>query len=87
MKRSTGSWTALSIWGDVSYVNGMLFSPDYWRQYFKPAVKNMIDFAHSKDLAVIYHGCGNSTAIWPDLIEIGLDCLQPPGSEIRYGCE
>ncbi len=72
-----GNLDGFVIWGDVAYVNGMLFSPDYWRRYFKPAVKNMIDFAHSKNLPVIYHGCGNSTAIWPDLIEIGLDCYNP----------
>lgn len=74
---SGGMLDGFVIWGDVSYVNGMLFSPVYWREYFKPAVKSMIDFAHSKNLPVIYHGCGNSTAIWPDLIEIGLDCYNP----------
>jgi len=37
----------------------------------------MIDFSHSKNLPVIYHGCGNSTMIWPDLIEIGLDAYNP----------
>ena len=65
------------IWGDVAYVNGMLFSPDTWRAHFKPGLKAMIDFSHSKGLPVIYHGCGNSTMIWPDLIEIGLDCYNP----------
>lgn len=65
------------IWGDVAYVNGMLFSPDTWRRFFKPGLKAMIDFSHSKGLPVIYHGCGNSTDIWPDLIEIGLDCYNP----------
>ncbi len=65
------------IWGDVAYVNGMLFSPDTWRRFFKPGLKAMIDFCHSKGLPVIYHGCGNSTDIWPDLIEIGLDCYNP----------
>jgi hypothetical protein len=65
------------IWGDVAYVNGMLFSPQTWRTHFKPALQDLIDFSHSKNLPVIYHGCGNSTAIWPDLIEMGLDCYNP----------
>ena len=65
------------IWGDVAYVNGMLFLADTWREHFKPALKAMIDFSHSKGLPVIYHGCGNSTMIWPDLIELGLDCYNP----------
>ena len=74
---SDGMLDGFVIWGDVAYGNGMLFSPVYWRQYFKPALKSMIDFAHSKNLPVIYHGCGNSTAIWKDLIEIRLDCYNP----------
>ena len=36
------------IWGDVAYKNNMFFSPDYWRQYFKPWVKAIADYAHSK---------------------------------------
>jgi len=46
------------IWGDVAYVNGMLFSPDFWRAYFKPIVAEQIRVCHQAGLPVIYHGCG-----------------------------
>jgi hypothetical protein len=65
------------IWGDVAYRNGMFFSPDYWREYFKPTVKAMIELCHKNDLPVIYHGCGNIHSILPDFIEMGLDALNP----------
>lgn len=65
------------IWGDVAYKNNMFFSPDYWRQYFKPTVKAIADYAHMQGLMVIYHGCGNVNAILPDFIEIGIDALNP----------
>ncbi len=65
------------IWGDVAYKNSMFFSPDYWRRYFKPAVKAIADYAHEQGLMVIYHGCGNINAILPDYIEIGIDALNP----------
>ncbi len=65
------------IWGDVAYRNGMFFSPDYWRAYFKPTVKAMIELCHKNDLPVIYHGCGNLHAILPDFIEMGLDAMNP----------
>jgi hypothetical protein len=65
------------IWGDVAYRNGMFFSPDYWRAYFKPTVKAMIELCHKNDLPVIYHGCGNVKAILPDFIEMGLDAYNP----------
>lgn len=65
------------IWGDVAYCNNMFFSPDYWRQYFKPWVKAISDYAHSKGLMVIYHGCGNINKIFEDYIEIGIDAMNP----------
>ena len=65
------------IWGDVAYRNNMFFSPDYWRQYFKPWVKAITEYAHSKGLMVIYHGCGNVHKILGDYIEIGIDAMNP----------
>ncbi len=65
------------IWGDVAYRNDMFFSPDYWRQYFKPWVKAIVDYAHAKGLMVIYHGCGNINKILDDYIEIGIDAMNP----------
>ena len=65
------------IWGDVAYRNSMFFSPNYWRRYFKPAVKGMIELCHKRNLPVIYHGCGNVKAILPDFIEMGLDAYNP----------
>ena len=65
------------IWGDVAYKNDMFFSPDYWRQYFKPWVKAITEYAHSRGLMVIYHGCGNINKILDDYIEIGIDAMNP----------
>ncbi|MHC4511756.1 MAG: uroporphyrinogen decarboxylase family protein [Planctomycetota bacterium] len=65
------------IWGDVAYRKSIFFSPDYWRTYFKPWVKAMADYAHSKGLMVIYHGCGNVSQILDDYIEIGIDAMNP----------
>jgi hypothetical protein len=65
------------IWGDVAYKNNMFFSPDYWRGHFKPWVKAISDYAHSKGLKVIYHGCGNVNKILEDYIEIGIDAMNP----------
>ena len=65
------------IWGDVAYTRTMLFSPAYWRTYFKPWVKAMIDECHKHRLPVIYHGCGNVELIFDDFIEIGVDAYNP----------
>ena len=65
------------IWGDVAYKQTMLFDPVYWREYFKPWVKAMIEECHKHELPVIYHGCGNVSLIFEDFIEIGLDAYNP----------
>ncbi len=72
-----GLLDGMVIWGDVAYKQTMLFDPEYWREYFKPWVKAMIDECHKHDLPVIYHGCGNVSLIFEDFIEIGLDAYNP----------
>ena len=65
------------IWGDVAYKRSMFFSPDYWREYFKPWVKAIADYCHQNNLDVIYHGCGNVNEIFSDYIEMGIDAYNP----------
>ncbi len=73
------------IWGDVAYTQTMLFDPEYWRQYFKPWVKAIIEECHKHNLPVIYHGCGNVKLIFEDFIEIGLDAYNP--LEVKAGMD
>jgi len=73
------------IWGDVAYRNSMFFSPGYWREYFKPWVKAMVEHCHAHDLPVIYHGCGNVTAIFEDFVEMGVDAYNP--LEVKAGMD
>jgi hypothetical protein len=72
-----GRLAGVVIWGDVAYKKGMLFSPTFWRQHFKPGVKAMIDECHASGLPVIYHGCGNVNRIFEDFIEVGVDAYNP----------
>ncbi len=73
------------VWGDVAYKNSTFFSPVYWREYFKPWVAKITEAAHSRNLPVIYHGCGNVKAIFPDYIEIGIDAYNP--LEVKAGMD
>jgi hypothetical protein len=65
------------IWGDVAYKRSTFMSPRYWREYFKPWVGRMVDYAHAHGLPVIYHGCGNVRTLFQDFIEIGVDGYNP----------
>ena len=69
------------IWigDDVGTQNRMLFSPNMWRQFLKPRMANFIAEIKSlnPNLKVAYHTDGKIDPIIPDLIEIGLDVLNP----------
>jgi len=80
-KRLSGMY----IWGDVAYVNSMLFSPEIWRKYFKPINARIIDICRQAGLVTIYHGCGKATPIFPDFIEIGLNGYNP--LEVKAGLD
>ncbi len=64
---------------DVGMQNRMLMSPGLWRRFFKPRMANFIAElkAINPAVKVAYHSDGNIQAIIPELIEIGLDVLNP----------
>ncbi|MFO7635123.1 MAG: uroporphyrinogen decarboxylase family protein, partial [Caldilinea sp.] len=69
------------IWigDDVGAQRSMLMSPATWRRFFKPRVANFIAElkAINPQVKVAYHSDGVIDPIIPDLIEIGLDVLNP----------
>ena len=65
--------TGMYVWGDIACTGGMLFSPDLWRRLHKPQLTRICDRIHQAGLKVIYHGCGNATPVYEDLIEAGID--------------
>lgn len=77
IEAGAGRLSGMYIWGDVAYVNGMLFGAPRWRQVFKPHAKALIDLCHQHGLMTIYHGCGDARDIFEDMVEIGLDGYNP----------
>lgn len=69
------------IWlgDDVGTQNNMMVSPDIYRTHLKPRLKRVIQAikAKSSDVKVAYHSCGAITAVIPDLIDAGIDILNP----------
>lgn len=63
---------------DLAGQNGMLISPMSYRQHLKPMHKEMFEYIHSKtDAKIFFHSCGSIRPIITDLIEIGVDILNP----------
>lgn len=63
---------------DVATQSGLQVSPEYYRKYLKPRQEKYIRQIHEmSDARVIYHTCGSVFGILDDLIEIGVDALNP----------
>jgi len=74
---ASGRLRGLYIWGDIAYDHGMFFSPKYWREVYKPPLKRICAAAHAAGLKTIYHGCGNASAVYDDMIAAGVDAYNP----------
>lgn len=56
----------------------MLFSPAMYRRLVKPRHKLLYDFIKSRTKAkIFFHSCGAIRKVLPDLIEVGIDILNP----------
>lgn len=62
---------------DVGGQNAMIMSPLSWREHIKPRLARIFAVGKAHGLRVAYHSCGAIRPIIPDLIEIGLDVLNP----------
>ncbi len=63
---------------DLGTQNGLLISPKWYRSILKPRQKVLIDHIKKFTKAkVYYHSCGNIMPLIEDLIEIGIDILDP----------
>jgi len=69
---------AILIGDDIGMQTGMYIPPKIWRKYIKPRMKKMIDsFKSYGDVFVFCHSDGNFEDVIPDLIEVGVDILNP----------
>jgi uroporphyrinogen decarboxylase len=63
---------------DLGSQDGPLISPETYRRMVKPAQKRVWQFIKSKTAARLFlHSCGSVRRFIPDLIEIGVDILNP----------
>ncbi len=64
--------TFMDDWGTQ---NSLLINPDTWVKIFKPLYKDYIDIAHKYGKKAFMHSDGNTLAIYPHLVELGLDAF------------
>ena len=78
-KRACSEFELDWLWtgDDVAGQENMIMSPDDWREIIKPRLKEIYNVGKSNNLWIAHHCCGALRTIIPDLIEIGLDVLNP----------
>jgi len=79
--RPDGLW----VWDDLGYNHGPFMSPSMYREILFPAHQRLFSFAHAQGLPVILHSDGFIDPLIPQLIEAGIDCLQP--LEVKAGMD
>lgn len=72
---------------DLGSQTGPLISMDTFRRFYRPHMQRFIDLCHSFGIKVFHHDDGAIRAFIPDLVEMGIDILNPiqaycPGMEM-----
>ncbi len=70
---------------DMGYKGSAFFSNEIYRELLQPVQKRAVDWAHSKGIYTHLHSCGNIMKLLPDILETGVDALNP--IEIKAGMD
>jgi uroporphyrinogen decarboxylase len=70
---------------DMGYKHSQFFSVSTYRELLKPFHRRAVDWAHAKGIKARLHSCGDVNPFVPELIDIGVDALNP--LEVKAGMD
>jgi len=76
---ATGQYIqVVALSDDLGTQKGPMISPELYRKFIKPRQRELFAFARERtDAYVFFHTCGSVYRFVPDLIEVGVDALNP----------
>ena len=77
LRAANGKIDVIVTGDDFGQQNGLICSPKTWREKLLPGFREYIQIAKKYKMYVMHHTCGSVTPIIPDMIEAGLDILNP----------
>jgi uroporphyrinogen decarboxylase len=77
LQAADGQVDILRCYDDYGTQTGMLFGMDMWRYFFKENTSKLADLAHKYGAFYMQHSCGAVRPIIPELIDCGVDMLDP----------
>ncbi len=75
----------LMCYDDMGYKENQFFSLKMYRELLKPIHRRAIEWAHAKGIRAYLHSCGDIRPFIPELVELGLDALNP--LEVKAGID
>lgn len=87
--REAGShFSLVFVSDDIGAQTGMLMSPQSWRRHLKPRLARWCRLLHEHNLCVFYHSDGAFDPVISELINCGIDVLNPiqhvcPGMDLN----
>lgn len=72
-----GKVTLTYVAEDLGGQRNLLMSPAHIREYLFPGMRRMIELTHQAGAYVFHHDDGNCLRILPELVELGIDILNP----------
>jgi len=70
---------------DMGYKHNQFFSVKTYRELLKPVHKRAVEWAHAKGIKAELHSCGDINPFIPELVEIGIDSINP--LEVKAGMD
>jgi uroporphyrinogen decarboxylase len=79
------TFDAISWPDDMGYKDHQFFSVNTYRELLKPVHRRAVEWAHARGIKAHLHSCGNVNPFVPELLDIGIDCLNP--LEVKAGMD
>ncbi|MGQ9631202.1 MAG: uroporphyrinogen decarboxylase family protein [bacterium] len=77
LEAGRGGIDILYVTDDYGMQGGLLMSPELWRKFIAGNLRRLVDVAHKYGAKFMLHSCGSVRELIPDLIDIGVDVLDP----------
>ncbi|MHB1348097.1 MAG: uroporphyrinogen decarboxylase family protein [Candidatus Humimicrobiaceae bacterium] len=72
-----------ALWDDLAMQSNLMIPHAIFKEFFYPWYKKIFGLAKSYELITYFHVCGNANEIIPDLIDMGVDILDPVQTSAR----
>jgi uroporphyrinogen decarboxylase len=74
------------FYDDGGYKTGLFLPPKLMKEMWSPRMARIVQTGLEANNAIFFHSCGNITDLVEDLIDMGVDCINPmapPGIDYR----